>query len=101
MEPTLRAGQRVLACTWTYRLRAPRRGEVAVVQHPTQAIRVVKRVVGGPGDVVAGAPLGPDAYAVRGDNPAASTDSATWGTLPRSAFVGRVLGSYRPLAAVR
>ena len=72
MEPTLRAGQRLLVSSWGM----PRRGDLVVVQHPRLDIRVVKRLVGLPGDRWHGRVLGPDEFAVAGDNPAASTDSA-------------------------
>lgn len=92
MEPTLREGQRLLVCTLTARLRAPRPGEVWVLAHPTLPLKVVKRV----------AAAHPDGtFDVRGDNPAASTDSAAYGPVERAAFVGRVVGSYWPPGRVR
>ena len=90
MEPTFHADDVRWTNPWIYRVRAPRRGEVAVVDHPTRSLRILKRVVGVPGDVVEGRTLGPDEYYVRGDNLAATTDSDAFGTLPRRAFRARV-----------
>jgi nickel-type superoxide dismutase maturation protease len=91
MEPTLRAGQRLLVSTLTARLRAPRPGEVWVLRHPSEPFLLVKRVHARVGL----------AFEVRGDNPRASTDSEQYGPVPRASFVGRVVASYRPLARVR
>lgn len=60
MEPTLRVRDYVLVDKATYRFRDPRPGEVAVFDAPIEATTVsggpsgmyVKRLIGGPGDVV-------------------------------------------------
>jgi len=52
---------------------------------------VVKRV-----EQVAGGPVVGDVIVVRGDNPAASTDSRTFGPVPASSVQGRVLYRYFP-----
>jgi signal peptidase I len=85
----------------------------------------LKRVIGLPGDVVSerdghvyvnGRPLrepyvdpserdtltrawprlGPGRYFVLGDNRVSSCDSRTWGSVPRSAFIGPVVATYWP-----
>lgn len=54
MQPTLRQGDRFLADHGFYRSNAPRRGEVAVYQHPRQpGIVYVKRIVALAGDRIA------------------------------------------------
>jgi nickel-type superoxide dismutase maturation protease len=90
MWPSLREGQVLWSDRLVYRLRRPRRGEVVVVDHPTKPLRLVKRVLAVPGDAYDGRRLGPDEYYVAGDNPAASTDSAHFGPIARSAIRGRV-----------
>lgn len=101
MEPTLREGQRLLVWTSAYRRRGPTRGDVVVVEHPERPLRLVKRVVAGPGDEYAGGTLGDDQFLVRGDNRDATTDGLHFGPVSRERFVGKVLFSYRPFARVR
>jgi nickel-type superoxide dismutase maturation protease len=83
MEPTLRRGDRLVVVR-RMRLRA---GDVVAVRDPGHAPRLlVKRVVARSGDEVV----------VAGDNPALSTDSRTFGPVPRRAVVGRVVYRYGP-----
>ena len=88
MEPTLRAGQRLLILRSR---RAPHVGEVWVLREPVRGLLAVKRVQARVGD----------AFEVRGDNVSASTDSAAFGPVERARFVGRVLCRYRPWGRVR
>lgn len=84
MAPTLVPGDRLLVRRWPTGL-AP--GALVVVADPRTPDRlVVKRV----------AAVDADAVTVLGDNPAASTDSRAYGTLPRSAVRGRVVYRYAP-----
>lgn len=84
MAPTLQPGDRLLVRRWPRRL-AP--GALVVVAAPPAPRRlVVKRVVS-----VRGAQV-----TVRGDNPEASTDSRTYGPVPRAALRGRVVYRYAP-----
>jgi nickel-type superoxide dismutase maturation protease len=74
MEPTLWAGDRLLTVPATPRRIRP--GRVVVVTDPADPSHlVVKRVARADGGRVE----------VLGDQPAASTDSRTWGALPPSA----------------
>jgi nickel-type superoxide dismutase maturation protease len=83
MEPTLAPGDRLLVV----RARALHAGDVVAVRDPTEARRVlVKRV---------GAVL-EDGIVLRGDNPGASTDSRSFGPVPSSAVLGRVIRCYSP-----
>ncbi len=125
MEPTLRDGQLVL--TRSLRRASPiRRGDLVVADVPELGRRVVKRVVGMPGEhvtfrdgavAVGGTPLDePYAsrsvyrgsfdmpaghYLVLGDNRDASSDARTWRQpyLPRGRLVGRLVARGRSAAA--
>lgn len=79
MLPTLWPGDRVATLP---ALAAPRPGQLVVVRDPADATHlVVKRVHA----------VDANGVDVRGDNPTASTDSRTWGPLPRTAVRRRVL----------
>lgn len=94
MAPSLRSGDRVLV----RRRGAPRIGTTVVAAHPQRAgLLVVKRLAGGPGDVVYGAPLGPDEYWLSSDNLlVAPQDSRSFGPVPSAAIAGRVVLRYWP-----
>jgi len=54
MLPNLRDGERLLVEKITYRFREPARGEVVVFRHPGDpSKRLIKRVIGLPGDTIA------------------------------------------------
>jgi nickel-type superoxide dismutase maturation protease len=80
MAPTLLPGDRLLV--WPVRRVRP--GQVVAVRHDGRLL--VKRV----------AAVGNLGVEVRGDNPTRSTDSRTFGALPRRAVVGQVLYRYAP-----
>ena len=83
MEPTLAPGDRLLVVA-ARRLHAH---DVVAVRDPRDPGRVlVKRI---------GAVL-EDEIVVRGDNPAASTDSRSFGPVPTTAVIGRVVRCYAP-----
>lgn len=83
MAPTLAPGDRLLVV----RGRRPRAGDLVAVADPRRPGRLlVKRV--------AGQHLG--LLDLRGDNPAASTDSRSFGPVPPSAVRGRVVRRYWP-----
>lgn len=121
MEPTLRAG--TLWLTRSFGRRAVRRGDVVVADSAELGRRIVKRVVGLPGErlvltdgrvTVDGRPLDepyarpsvfrgtfrvpPDHYLLLGDDRDASDDARSWRQpyLPREALVGRLVGRRLP-----
>jgi len=86
MEPTLRAGDWILA----WRGGPVQVGDVVVLEHPDRpGMLVVKRV----------ARIDPEGYWVVGDAPGASTDSRHFGAVPE--VVGRVVWRVRPWGRVR
>lgn len=82
MRPTLDPGDRLLL------VRAPRPsvGDLVAVGDPRTGRLLVKRVAAVHGSLLQ----------VRGDNPAASTDSRSFGPVLRSAVRGRVVRRYYP-----
>jgi len=83
MLPALEAGDRLLV----RRTQRPRRGDVVALRDPRDTGRIlVKRVAG----------LTDDGVVVVGDNPAASTDSHTFGPVSRAALIGVALYRYGP-----
>jgi nickel-type superoxide dismutase maturation protease len=84
MAPSLLPGDRLLAVRLG---RAPRVGEIVLAPDPRSPQReLVKRVVD----------VGSGGIEVRGDNSAATTDSATFGAVPASAVAWRVVARYWP-----
>ena len=130
MYPTLSPGEYALFDRLPYRRSAPKRGDVVLARGILGDGRsIIKRVVGTPGDTVrlsdgaltvnglppesqalpdTGAPaldgewaLGPDEFFLLGDAPAFSTDSRSFGPVPRSAIVARAWLVYRPVSRWR
>jgi signal peptidase I len=95
MAPRLRDRDRVVVRRGT-RLRI---GSVVVAAHPQRpGLLIVKRLTGGPGDVVYGGPLGPGEYWLGSDNLlVAPEDSRSFGPVSAAAVVGRVVLRYWPL----
>ncbi|WP_054028902.1 signal peptidase I [Bacillus sp. FJAT-28004] len=52
MQNTLVAGQRLIEDKWSYRLHEPRHGDIVIISGPESELRLIKRVVGLPGDVI-------------------------------------------------
>ena len=83
MEPTLAPGDRLLVVRASH-LRA---GDVVAVRDPRGGHRLLVKRVGA---------ILEDEVVLRGDNPVASTDSRTFGSVARRAVVGRVVRCYAP-----
>ena len=130
MYPTLAPGEYVLFDRLPYRREVPKRGDVALARGVLADGRaIIKRVVGVPGDrvqlsrgalTVNGVPgddaafpddasqaqngewtLGYDEFFLLGDAWEFSTDSRSFGPVPRSAIVGRAWLVYRPVSRWR
>jgi signal peptidase I len=131
MHPTLVPEERVLFDRLAYRQGDPGRGDVVLASHPKRPrLRIVKRVVGLPGDTVAvegerrwvnGMPcgetddagptpppasartwtLGDDEWLLLGDAPYASTDSRDFGPVSRDLIHARAWLVYWPVSRMR
>ncbi len=123
MEPSLHNGQYLIVSKISYLFGEPRRGDIVVFVSPNGGKEdYIKRIVGLPGEHVEirdGAvwingyrleepylhspipysgswTLGPDEYFVLGDNRANSSDSHSWGPLPRKNIIGKAWLCYWP-----
>jgi len=123
MTPTLRDGEYLLIGKLSYWFQSPARGDIVVFHPPTNPQEdYIKRIIGLPGETVEirdgriyidGTPLEEpyitspvpysgawtlraDEYFVLGDNRANSSDSHTWGVLPRRNIVGKAWLTYWP-----
>ena len=92
MLPSLKPDEEVLVDLMAYRAKAPKPGDVVVVDHPQQpGFRLIKRVITVLDAGVRTSELNSDqAYWIEGDNPLASTDSRTFGPVSREVILGRV-----------
>ncbi|MEI2776522.1 MAG: signal peptidase I [Tetrasphaera sp.] len=124
MEPNLHQNERLIVDKLSYRVRAPARGDIVVVDMPSMEEMLVKRIVALPGEQVEiqrgvvyvnDAPLyepfahdtveydmppltlGPLSYFVLGDNRGNSNDSRSFGPITRDQIMGRVWLRYWPL----
>jgi signal peptidase I len=124
MEPNLHDGQYLIINKLVYYLHPPERGDVVVFHYPRNPRRdFIKRIIGLPGEKVevrgerifingeeleepytfhtgnytwGPQRLGEDEYFVLGDNRNSSSDSHSWGPLPRDTLVGKAWISYWP-----
>ena len=86
MEPLLSNGDEVLLDPRAYRRGSPVAGDLVVARHPyRRATQILKRVASV--DTTGHCEL-------RGDNPAASTDSRSFGAVPLDAVVGKVVARF-------
>jgi len=127
MNPTLENGEFLVVNKLDYRLHQPQRGDIIVFTDPVSPDRkLIKRVIGLPGETVeiknggvlieqqfldepyledpgnssrAASVLAEGQYFVLGDNRNNSSDSRSWGTLPRERIVGKAWLAYWPQAA--
>jgi signal peptidase I len=53
MQKTLVAGQRLIEDKWSYRFHEPQRGDIVIINGPESEVRLIKRVIGLPGDEIA------------------------------------------------
>ncbi len=91
MEPSFRAGDRVLVNRRAFRSRPPRAGEVVVLRDPQRDGHVlIKRV----GDVPTGDEAAPHAVYVLGDNASESRDSRAFGAVAADQIIGRAWLKY-------
>jgi nickel-type superoxide dismutase maturation protease len=86
MAPALAAGERVFVSRAAYWFSKPRPGDLVVVRDPRQHDRLLLKRID--------QPVGDDRWSVLGDNPEASTDSRTFGPVPRGLILGKVWFRY-------
>lgn len=81
MLPIIKNGDSVRVDLQAYAKRQPQIGEIVLVRHPfVKDLRMVKRI----------ASIDNGRYIVRGDNPRASTDSRSYGSLAADQILGRI-----------
>ncbi|NIK68917.1 MULTISPECIES: signal peptidase I [unclassified Paenibacillus] len=126
MQKTLAEGQRLIEDKWSYRFTPPERGDIVIIHGPESPLRLVKRVIGVPGDIIDvrdglvvlnGQPLSesysvgstmpgrmllpytiaPKELFVLGDNREHSVDSRTIGPIAFSSIEGKAVCRIWPL----
>jgi signal peptidase I len=117
MLPTVKDGQLMIVDTVSYRLRRPRRGELAAVRWEDDRAVLIKRILAGPGDTIGidegvvtvndvalaepyvqhrarwnmrATTLTPDQFFVVGDNRGMPMAQHTFGTVDRADLIGPV-----------
>lgn len=124
MNPTMANGQYLLINNFSYYLNEPDHGDIVVFQHPNSDLNLIKRVIGVPGDLVevqnrqvmvngillnepyiqaeptySGSWTVPeDEFFVLGDNRNSSSDSHSWGFLPKDNIIGKAMVVYWPIS---
>ena len=131
MEPTLHDQDRLVVNKFAYQVHNPEVGDVVMLLHPNEPdLSLVKRVIAGPGDTVAiragvvvrngiaqedsyvppqfrlaedrPEELVPEGhYFVLGDHRNNSSDSRSFGAVPRKYILGRIQARWWPIPAAR
>ncbi len=83
MRPTLEPGDRLLVLAW----RRVRAGDLVALADPREPARTLVKRVGRVDDAT---------LTVLGDDPVASTDSRSFGPVPRGTVLGRAVYRYAP-----
>jgi signal peptidase I len=131
MEPTLLDHDRLVVNKLAYRLRDPQVGDIVMLYYPLDPDKTfVKRIVAGPADVIRSVQgrlyrnevllpddfiasefrssdtwgpeiIKPGSYYVMGDHRNSSSDSRSWGFVPKRYIVGRVQLRWWPIGDAR
>ena len=95
MSPGYKKGERLLVSPILLLFSKPTEGDIVVIQHPKdQDRKVLKRIIGKPGDRIEGVDLGEDEYFVLGDNKGVSEDSRHFGPIRKNQILGKVWLKY-------
>jgi signal peptidase I len=126
MQNTLVAGQRLIEDKWSYHFHEPRHGDIVIINGPESDVRLIKRVIGLPGDVIdihhgevflngkslqepyvkgqtfaakveVPFTVGAEQLFVMGDNREHSLDSRALGPIARSSIEGRAVFRIWPI----
>lgn len=126
MQNTLVAGQRLIEDKWSYQFHEPRHGDIVIINGPESDVRLVKRVIALPGDVIdiqngevflngeqleepyvkgqtfegeveVPFTVGAEQLFVMGDNREHSLDSRALGPIARSSIEGRAVFRIWPI----
>ena len=84
MEPAFSPGDKLFVCRFFYKFFKPKAGDVVVLKDPRTGRPLLKRIEA----------VGGRECSVRGDNPAESTDSRTFGPVSTKLIAGKVLFKY-------
>ena|SRR3989338_7338199 len=101
MEPTFKPGQSLLVSAVPYIFRKPKTGDVVVIKDPRDGRLLLKRIKkirvyssserSESRSSRQARTIRVEEFFVSGDNPAASTDSKTFGTISQKMILGRTL----------
>lgn len=86
MQPTYKPGDKVYINRLAYFFKKPKVGDIVILQHPAQNIRVIKRI----------SKITPTGYFVAGDNGHYSTDSRHFGAIKRRNIIRKVYVKTKP-----